>query len=580
VRIARIALPALLTLSCGGGQTRLNGIFSTDWQDDGGAGARAVQAKITAIPIPKGTPVAVGVVDSGLVGMPLGSEKSWSFAHAIDARPSIAGSVVVGTGGGEIFALDAGTGQRLWVKKAAGALRGAGDDGKTTVISLASAGEGSIILAVTHDGTVLRQLEASPAVGIPAVVGNYAFFPWQGQYVTIYNVATGSEEARLLFREQVSRAFTHGGKLYFGELGLFRYDDQTWRASTQKASHVTLPVHGLPGDPKWFLPGNEVRGPASDARDDVTLLAAPASSADLALDSGRFVATYYKVAVGFDAKSGNVTWATKHGSDFVAGSPFEGGVALCDEDGKITILSTASGDMISEKSLGQKVKSCAVEADGFPAAQPPPAAGKSFTQRITEAIDLNENDMVAIQRVLLRELGKTEDPSATKALIDIASDPRTPPPLVADAENALAARRNGADFMIEALGRHYDFLKDVLKPPPVGPMADALLAMKESRAAPALVSHLFDPADTTDAIKRAAAALAQVATKSELAQLKSFFALYRTTADDESLAQAVVSVAQAIVKLGGPEDKALVTRGAEDPMTISAIKPQLSALTK
>jgi len=78
----------------------------------------------------------------------------------------------------------------------------------------------------------------------------------------------------------------------------------------------------------------------------------------------------------------------------------------------------------------------------------------------------------------------------------------------------------------------------------------------------------------------AAAALAQIATKAELAQLRSFFALYRTTADDDSLAQAVVSAAQAIVKLGGPEDKALVAHGAEDPMTISAIKPQLFALTK
>ena len=54
--------------------------------------------------------------------------------------------------------------------------------------------------------------------------------------------------------------------------------------------------------------------------------------------------------------------------------------------------------------------------------------------------------------------------------------------------------------MLESLARHYDFLKDVLRPPPVGPLADALAGMKETRAAPALVSHLFDPADTTNAI--------------------------------------------------------------------------------
>jgi outer membrane protein assembly factor BamB len=328
------------------------------------------------------------------------------------------------------------------------------------------------------------------------------------------------------------------------------------------------------------LPGADVRGPVSDARDDIAVFAAPAASSELVVDSGKFVATYYKVAIGFDAKSGDVAWAARHGADFVAGSPFEGGVALCDDGGKITIMSTAHGVVVSEKSFGQKVKSCAVEADGLAPVHISGAAAKPLAEQIALAIDLNENEMVAIQRVLLRELGKAEDPRATKTLIELATDPRTPPALVIDAEAALASRRNGADFMIEALGRHYDFLKDVLKPPPVGPLADALLAMKESRAAPALVAHLFDPADTTDAIKRAAAALAQIATKAELPQLRSFFALYRTTADDDALAQAVISVAQAIVKLGGPEDRALVSRGAEDPMTISAIKTQLFALTK
>jgi outer membrane protein assembly factor BamB len=576
-RAAGVSL--LLALSCGGGQTRLNGVFSSDWQDDGGAGARAVQAKVLATPIAKGTPVAVGVVDSGLVGTSLAGGPTWSFTHAVDARPHIAGSVVVGTGGGELFALDAATGRPLWTKKAAGSLRGAGDDGRTTVISLAAAGDSSILLAVSRDGSVRRQLEAGPAVGIPAVVGSYAFFPWQGQYVTVYNVVTGAEEARLLFREQVSRAFTHDGKLYFGELGLFRFDDRVWRASTNEASHVTLPVRDLPGDPKWFLPGGEVRGPASDARDDIALFAAPAASAELAVDAGTFVATYYKVAVGFDAKTGEVAWAAKHGANFVGGSPFEGGVALCDDDGKVTVVSTSTGAVVSEKSLGQKVKSCTVESDGLSPVHAAPASA-SLPEQITQAIDLNENEMVAIQRVLLRALGKTQDARATKALIDVASDARTSPALVGDAETALAARRNGAEYMIEALGRHYDFLKDVLRPPPVGPIADALLAMKESRGAPALVAHLFDPADTTDDVRRAAAALAQIATKSELDRLKSFFALYRTTADDDALAQAVVSVAQGIVKLGTPDDKAMVARGAEDPMTIASIKPQLAALAK
>src|SRR5579872_5350559 len=112
--------------------------------------------------------------------------------------------------------------------------------------------------------------------------------------------------------------------------------------------------------------------------------------------------------------------------------------------------------------------------------------------------------------MLLKELAEMGDELATKALVDLASDPRTSPDLLVDARAALANRRNGATYMEAALARHYDYLKDVLRPPPVGPIAHALGAMNEKAAAPLLASHLFDPADTDDDVRETAAALARV----------------------------------------------------------------------
>ena len=504
----------LALVACGGGQTRLGAVFSTDWKDDGGAGVRAVQARILATPIARSVPVAVGVTDEGLVGVGLAEGAAWSYAHAVDARPIVTGSVVVGAGGGDIFALDAATGRPLWTRRSGGALRGAGDDGRTTVLTLAGAGEsGSVVLAVAHDGTVVRQLETAVAVGVPAVVGPFAFLPWQGQFVTIYNLQTGEEEARLLFREQVTRAMTHGGKLYFGELGLFRFDEDAWQASKEKASHVSLAAREIPGDPKWFRPGTEQRGKSSDAFDKIALYAAPSGSSPLAIDAGRFVATYYRIAAGFDAKTGAVAWARKSGADSVAGSAFDGGVALCDTVGQLTVVRSSDGSAALTKNLGRKVASCAVEADGLAAAHGSGDVTKSLAEQLADVIGAGDNEMAAMQKTLLRELAKLDDPKATKVLVDLASDGHTPEALMADVEKALASRRNGAEFMLASLKRHYDFLKDVLRPPPVGPLADALGAMKETRAAPALVSHLFDPADSTDAVRRVAAALADLATK-------------------------------------------------------------------
>ena len=582
-----VASAALLVAACGGGQTRVGAVFSSDWHDDGGAGVRALKDKILAIPIARNAPAAVGVFDGGVVGVALGTPGAshgavWSFAHAIDARPLIAGTVVVGSGDGQLFALDAATGRPLWVRPSGGPLRGVGDDGRTTVMSLGTGGDnGSVVLAITHEGTVVRQLETPVTVGTPGVVGHYAFLPWQGQYVTVYNLQSGEEEARLLFREQVSRVFSHGGKLYMGELGLFRFDEEIWQASKRKASFVGLPSLEIPGDPKWFRPGAELRGRSSDAFDKIALYAAPNDGAPLALDSDRVIATYFKVAAGFDAKSGAMVWVKRRDADHIAGSAFAGGIALCDADGQISIVRSANGAPIASTSLGRKLTSCAVEADGLGlgrgAGEDPQAP---LSEQLAEVIGTGDIEMAAMQKMLIRELGKQADAKATKFLVDLAGDSRTPEALVPDVEKALASRRTGADYMLEALRRHYDFLKDVLRPPPVGPMADALLAMKETRAAPALVSHLFDPADTSDAVRRVAAALAEIATPAEVAQLRNFFALYRTTAEDDNLAQAVVNVARALVRVGGADEKALVAKGAEDPLTVPIVKIQLASLVE
>ncbi len=127
--------------------------------------------------------------------------------------------------------------------------------------------------------------------------------------------------------------------------------------------------------------------------------------------------------------------------------------------------------------------------------------------------------------------------------------------LLEDARQLLASRRNGADYMIASLAKHYDFLSDVLRPPPVGPMADALAAMNDKRAAPLLARHLNDPANSPDDIQRAARALEKLATPAEVEELKTFFALYRATADRPELVNAVLSVARALVRVGGPESQ-------------------------
>lgn len=155
-KLALLGLASSLFGACGGGQTHPN-MFATDWEDDGGKSVAAVQARIGATKPTPGADVAVGVAGNSdkVVGVPLAGGAPWTFAHAIDVRPTIAGGVVVAQGGGELFALDAASGKKLWARQVGSqSMRGAGDDGKITVVSLDSGGRGSVLLAIDRDGNV------------------------------------------------------------------------------------------------------------------------------------------------------------------------------------------------------------------------------------------------------------------------------------------------------------------------------------------------------------------------------------------------------------------------------------------
>jgi len=204
------------------------------------------------------------------------------------------------------------------------------------------------------------------------------------------------------------------------------------------------------------------------------------------------------------------------------------------------------------------------------------AAETPLVQQLEEAVTADDPELAAAQKVLLRELVAIADASVTKTLIDLASDTRTSPDLLLDVRAAIAKRRSGAEYMEAALKRHYDYLKDVLRAPPVGPIADALGAMKAKSAAPLLAAHLVDPNDTEDDIKQIAAALAILAGPSEVPAMRQFFAMYRATAADDDIAAAVVSVGQALIALQGKLGRTLVEGAASDPMTVQYVREHLS----
>jgi outer membrane protein assembly factor BamB len=411
-----VVLSLLAAGACGGGQTRATP-FDPGWVDDHGAAMAAFQEKFASVRVPLGADVAVGVVGKeALVGVLLAGGSPWTFAHVVHGRPAVAGSVVVAAGGGEVFALDARTGQLLWSRPSGGRLRGAGDDGITTVISLIPpTGFGSVVLAVARDGSVVRQIEEAAPVGVPAVAGDTVFFPWKGHFLSAYDLPTGEEKARIAFPRPVSRAFALSGAIFAGEAAVTRVDDRLRRLGAGAATTVTLPIPlgGFPGEPgeptwpAWSRPGTDWVNRESDATDRVRLYARPSSTGAAGVVGGRFAATYYRVALGLAASTGALAWAHAHDADFLGGAASLGGFALCDAAGTVTFFDGATGAVAGHVSLGKPVDTCLVQADGLlvlPVRNAAPLAAQ-----LADTLRLTEPAVAPVQKLLRRAVARLEE---------------------------------------------------------------------------------------------------------------------------------------------------------------------------
>lgn len=553
--------------------------FNTDWLNDQGSSISEVEAGLRAAPTPPETNVVVGVTENSLIGAPLDGGRRWTHPATPDTLPAIAGNLVIYSQAGKVFALDATTGKPLWKVNSEGyRLRGAGDDGSTSVLSLGRGGgrRDSLLLGVTRSGSVTLRLQTDKELGRPAAKGGIAFVPWAGQYVSALELESGLETGRLLSRELTSHAFFVGPDLFFGEHSLIHFDRNIRLASTGQTPRAALPERALPGKPVWLEPGGDLPTLDKGARAKIRLIASPRFSAKGPhFASNRFAATYFRALMVFDAKNAELSWVSALPSAILGGAAAESGFVVCSADGK-ALRFGAEGGAAGSVDLGAELRACVVNASSF--VVPAGAPKGPLPSQLAEVLSILDPDMAAAQSFLVTELARSNDPSVAKTLIELTKSSRIPPDVRASARKLLAERRSGAEYMLSALEQHYDFLAGTL-PPPVGPLATALAAMQETRAAPLLARHLNDPATELADVELTALALEKLATPAELSSLKTFFALYRATADEPALLQAALSVAKALIRVGGPDGKLIVESAAKDSLTRPELGPALTNLT-
>lgn len=575
-RLLSTCIVAAALAACAGQQSGFDQAFTKRWQSDSGDSATRLYERLKGTAAPAAAQVAVGVTSSGLSGKPLGGGTAWSYAGPVDTVPQISGGVVAFTGGGEVVALDAESGAILWkVDASKRRLRGIGDDGQITAVSLSDGGGTlpSQFLLVARNGSVAHRYEMRAPLGVPAVYGGVAFVPWDSQYVTAIDTTTGEEVGRILLRHQVSHAQLIGDELYFGQLGLTRFDEKIGAAQRHAANFVELPKQKVPGNPEWYKDGTAVYTPANSATTKIHLWARPAANAEgVGVANDTYAASYFSVAFGLDAKDGSLKWTRALAGDIVGGGAAADGFALCDAAGKVWGVGSKGQAPAPLADLDKPLTACVVQADSLGTSGEP---DDSVAEQVQAVLGTHRPSLATAYSFLVEELPRINDPLVTKILIDLIEHPRTVPSLAKRAGVLLAKQRTGVDYMLAALERHYDFLSGN-RPPPVGPLAVALATIGDRNAAPLLAKHLNDPVTATKDVPLVASALAELATSNETDELKTFFALYRATADEAPLVEAVVKVAQTLIRVGGASGQEMVEFAATDPLTHPTVRSKLT----
>lgn len=577
-RLVSVAAALVAIASCGGGQTRGHPLDSS-WDDQDGSELASFQKHFRIEARPRLVPLAIGVVnDDTLIGKVLTTGQRWRFEHPLESRPIIAGSVVVGMGDRRLFALDAETGEELWERPAVGYLRGASDDGATTLISIESlSGRRSTVLAIERNGAPRRQIYLQAAIGRPLVADAYAFLPYNRTMVLVFDLLEGTEVARVVADYPVSHAFRVGDDIYFGEDDAVRFDASIVDARRGGGDRVAVPANSYPLRPQWHLPGSMPYPVAATRDDTVRFLARPVVvEGEAALD--RYALSFYSLVVGLEAPGGSTRWVHRGRAAKLGGWAGHRTFAFCDAGGGVVWLDARTGAVVDRDDLGEAVVACAVQSED--PTSPRDATAASLTQQLADAIADPRPELAPLQQDLLAELDAIEGDEVAMTLTKLASvDSEATPRIAETARERLAKRRTGfaglSQLMID------DHQRPSWSPStlPIAALAEALGRSRQEPVRMILAERLNDPTlgpkqtvAVAEAVERLTRELDTAANPRIRRLLVGFLAAH--ACPEPSYDAATLAVAKTLLELGAT---GAVTQAARGPCDRAAMKASLQA---
>lgn len=513
----------------------------------------------------------------------------WRQPADVQSRVEVGGDFVVELEGKRLVARDQQTGAQRWSIAAPGTFLGAAADGDHAYAAWHTGGGYELVGYDGRSGGALWTAPAEGLLGAPAAQGGVVYAPFQNQWLTILDGATGASLARLRgLDEVISMLRVTSQTAFFGSAkGVFALDVRSAGGHRDTGTYGAVKV---PPQLDHALYGPDVYDPIQlgyTAADRAHVLwqadPAPGSSGHMKLAGDGYAIHYFRYVFGFDSH-GELRWAYSHPRVELVSSAHTGYViAAISATGEIVALEPQTGAVRARESLGgagDHVLGATFDADGWsPSSQDEPIETVAALVAITRDHDARFD---RVKELAVQALAKLPGPEVTTQLLAVLSDARAPLKLKDTVGDLLVTRRDPASLpvLVAQLAIHDDFLTGA-EPQALAQVAKAIGGLGTAKLDPAqaasalaaLQSHLDAPTTSVPDLVVVIGAMAAVGHGAEHPALWSHLLLYH--ADDEIGGDAAWdrAIVRALDEHGDAGERELLRQVAADKRT----RPSLAA---
>ena len=492
----------------------------------------------------------------------------WETPVELRTVPYVAGHSVVTHEGNEVVIRSLTTGRVTGrVGDRSLNLVGAAGEGDRGVIVLSTGGGVSAFSVVVglSGGAPTFQAEMQQPLGAPAVAAGMGFVPWGHQNISVVDLGSGSEVARLRATQGVvASAVAEGGNIFFGQEGAALLNTNV------APTFISIPGE-MPGDPALLRDAYQPPPGPNSAQSRVRLVTRlTAREGAAAFEGDAAYLVYYRLVIALNADGQSARWIAQLPRDAVGADVIDGGLLVTDESGAVHLLSTTDGRESRAVQLGSGVIYASSQADALSPGTP---SGEVLPLRdqLLSAAQNTDARLVPLRELAVRLLAALPEAEVTGNLIAVCEEPATTASVRAEACRVLALRSTGNADLLHALERHASFLRGI-HAPPVGALAQAALVMNEHRAVPLLLAHLRDSETASADIAPLARVLGAFGEASAAEPLADFIRLYRAETIDAGLNEGLLASLTAYRTLLGPTSREFLEETSTDALTPTAIR--------